>query len=156
MYLTAIVSANLSVFYFGKWATVINAFLFIGLNITSRDKLHERWNNKNLILKMGALILAGSVLSYLLNKNTGRIAIASFLSFVATGVVDTIVYQLAIRKKKFVKINLSNVFSSLVDSILFPTLAFGLFMPLVILGQFLAKVFGGLIWSLVLKGNGND
>ena len=49
MYLGAIVLANFSVFYFGKWATIANAFLFIGLNITSRDKLHDSWKNDKLV-----------------------------------------------------------------------------------------------------------
>jgi uncharacterized PurR-regulated membrane protein YhhQ (DUF165 family) len=150
-YLTAIVLANLSTTYFGAWATIINAFLFIGLNITSRDKLHEKWKNNNLLAKMGMLIFVGSFISYLLNKDSARIAIASFIAFVITGVIDTVVYQLAINKTKFIKINLSNVFSSLADSIAFPTIAFGSFMPLIIMGQFLAKVFGGFVWSIILK-----
>lgn len=156
IYLIAIVLANLSVFYFGKWMTIVNAFLFIGLNITTRDKLHEDWKDDRLVLKMGLLIIAGSLISYLLNRDTARIAIASFISFVITGIVDTVVYQLAIKKRRFVKINLSNLFSSLADSIAFPTIAFGVFMPVIILGQFLAKVFGGFVWSLFLTKESED
>ena len=37
------------------------------------------------------------------------------------------------------------------DSIVFPTLAFGLFMPEIVLGQFVAKFVGGFLWSLVLQ-----
>jgi uncharacterized membrane protein len=143
----------MSVFYFGKWATIANAFLFIGLNITARDKLHENWKNDKLLLKMGLLILAGSAISYALNRGVARIAIASFIAFVITGIVDTVVYHLAIKKSRFTKINLSNVFSSLADSVVFPTIAFGVFMPVIVLGQFLAKVFGGFIWALILSND---
>jgi len=49
-----------------------------------------------------------------------------------------------------VRVNGSNVVSAAVDSVVFPTLAFGSFLPWVILGQFLAKVAGGAVWSLIL------
>ena len=153
-YLVAIVLANLSVVYFGKWITVFNAFLFIGLTLTTRDSLHEAWKNDKLALKMGLLILSGSLLSYLLNRDSARIAIASFVAFVLTGLVDTLVYQLAINKKRIVKINLSNVFSAGVDSVAFPTIAFGEFLPLIIAGQFIAKTVGGFLWSIILTRRG--
>ena len=44
----------------------------------------------------------------------------------------------------------SNVFGALVDSLVFPTIAFGGFLPWITLGQFAAKVAGGFLWSLVL------
>jgi len=43
LYLVAIVAANLSVAYFGASASIFNAFLFIGLDLTTRDLLHEQW-----------------------------------------------------------------------------------------------------------------
>ena len=50
-----------------------------------------------------------------------------------------------------VRVNGSNVFSAAVDSAVFPTLAFGVFLPWVILGQFAAKVAGGFVWSMILE-----
>lgn len=41
--------------------------------------------------------------------------------------------------------------SAAIDSVLFPTLAFGVFMPHIVLMQFAAKVGGGAIWSWVLR-----
>lgn len=52
---------------------------------------------------------------------------------------------------RLLKINGSNVVTSLVDSVCFPTLAFGAVMPLVILLEFTAKASGGFVWSLVLR-----
>jgi hypothetical protein len=48
LYLAAIVAANLSVAHFGPSVAVLNAFLFIGLDLTTRDALHERWRGRNL------------------------------------------------------------------------------------------------------------
>ena len=38
-----------------------------------------------------------------------------------------------------------------VDSILFPTIAFGSFLPTIIALQFAAKVAGGALWSIAVK-----
>lgn len=151
LYLVAIVAANLSVAYFGPASTIVNAFLFIGLDITTRDMLHERWEHKDLWLKMGGLIAAGSALSWVLNRNAGPIAIASLVAFAASGLVDTIVYHLLRERSKFFKVNGSNMVSAAVDSIVFPTVAFGAFMPWIAAGQFVAKVAGGFLWALLLN-----
>ena len=50
-----------------------------------------------------------------------------------------------------VRANGSNVAGSALDSVIFPTMAFGVFMPEIILGQFLAKIGGGAIWSFVIS-----
>lgn len=149
-YLAANVLANLSVSYFGPISTPINAFLLIAFDLVSRDALHERWHYKHLKLKMLLLIGTGAILSYLVNRGAGQIAIASFVAFLLTGIADTLVYHFLRNKPKLIKVNGSNFVSATVDSIAFPTLAFGSFIPWVILGQFLAKVLGGYIWSLIL------
>lgn len=152
LYLLAIVLANLSVAHFGANATIINAFLFIGLDLSTRDYLHEIWGKGwGLFLRLGLLILTGSILSALLNWNATPIAIASFVAFFAAGIVDSVIYKLLQDKSRFVKVNGSNLASSFVDSLVFPILAFG--FPIlwgIVLGQFLAKVLGGLLWSFVL------
>ena len=156
MYLIAIVAANLSSAKFGPGASIINAFLFIGLDLTSRDKLHEAWGGKCLWPKMFALIVTGSLISWLLNRNAGSIAIASLVAFGCAGLIDAAVYQFLHDKAWMVKVNGSNVFSALADSIIFPTIAFGSFMPLIVVGQFLAKTLGGFLWSILLKGKQHD
>lgn len=151
LYLAAIVAANLTVAYFGPSVIVINAFLFIGLDLTARDHLHESWRGDRLALKMSALIAAGSVLSWALNRDAGTIALASFVAFAAAAVTDALVYHRLGGYPRWMRINGSNVPSALVDSLVFPTLAFGAVLWPIILGQFLAKVAGGLVWSLILS-----
>lgn len=151
LYLAAIVAANLIVVQFGPSASVVTAFLFIGLDLTARDGLHEKWNGKHLWWKMLLLIGTGSLLSWFLNRNAGPIALASFLAFAGAGIADTVIYSLLGDKTRFIKINGSNVVSSAVDSFLFPVLAFG-WPPLwgIVAGQFIAKVGGGFVWSIIL------
>lgn len=151
LYLTAIVLANVTVALFGPGVTIINALVFIALDLTSRDALHERWHGKHLWLKMFLLILSGSLLSAILNVNAAPIALASFVAFLAAGAADTVMYALLSNQSRRVKVNLSNVVSAAVDSLVFPLLAFG--FPVlwgIVLGQFIAKTFGGYLWSLVL------
>ena len=93
IYLGAIVLANLLITAFGPDAVIPVAFLLIGLDLTARDQLHEAWRNDNLVLKMGALIAVGSILSWLLNRNAGPVAVASFVAFAATATVDALVYH---------------------------------------------------------------
>lgn len=88
LYLLAIVLANISVARFGPSVAIVNAFLFIGLDLTARDKLHETWRGNGLLWKMAMLIAAGSVLSWVLNRNAGPIALASFVAFAAAASVD--------------------------------------------------------------------
>lgn len=152
LYLAAIVAANLLVVRFGPSVAIANAFLFIGLDLTVRDRLHEAWQGRQLWGKMLLLIGTGSALSWFLNREAAAIALASFVAFSGAGVADTVVYQLLGKRSRLLKINGSNVVSAGVDSILFPLLAFG--WPLlwgVMIGQFIAKVGGGFVWSLGLN-----
>ena len=150
MYLLAIVFANITTAMFGASWSIVNAFLFIGLDLTCRDKLHEQWKDDNLFWNMLILIATGSVMSYLLSASAGIIALASFVAFLSANIVDVFIYQKLIHKSKLIKINGSNVGSAFVDSLVFPTIAFGGILWTITLGQFIAKVFGGYVWSLVL------
>ena len=150
LYLVSIVAANLIVNYFGPSASIIIAFLFIGLDLSLRDHLHEAFGDK-LIVKMGALILSGSAITVALNFDAMQIAIASAVAFGCSAVADSVVYQFLKSKKFLVKSNASNVAGSAVDSILFPTIAFGALMPEIVIAQFMAKLVGGFIFALIIK-----
>ena len=151
IYLTAIVAANLTVAVWGPSITIINAFLFIGLDLTARDHLHDAWRNNGLVWKMGALIATGGLLSYLLNRDAAQIAIASTVAFTAAATTDAVIYHIFRKRSFMVRANTSNVPAAGVDSLVFPTLAFGGFLPLITLGQFAAKVAGGFVWSWIIN-----
>ena len=150
MYLIAIVAANLTVATWGPQMTIVNAFLFVGLDLTCRDRLHDAWRDDGLAWKMGALIAAGSALSWLVNRDAGQIALASFVAFAAASTVDAAVYHLLRGRVWWQRVNGSNALSAAVDSLVFPTIAFGALLPAIVLGQFVAKVAGGTMWSVVL------
>lgn len=152
LYLVAIVAANLTTAHFGVNASYFNAFAFIGLDLVCKDRLQDYWQHRHLFVKMAALIAAGSLLSYALNRNAGPIALASFVAFAAAASTDALVYQRLRKRDWMVRSNGSNIPAAAVDSLVFPTIAFGGILPWVTLGQFAAKVGGGLFWSLVLKG----
>ena len=153
IFVGAIILANNAIIWFGERFSVINAFCLIGLSITTRDVIHERWQSKGLWVKMGGLIVLSGCISWITNPATGQIAVASVIAFGCSMFVDTLIYQLLIKNKKIIKINGSNVFSSFADSIIFPIIAFGGFPLLIIIGQFIAKITGGFIWSLVIQKN---
>lgn len=147
LYLVAIVAANLSVTTFGPSATIINALVLVAFDLTARDSLHEAWHGRQLRVKMAALIVTGSLLSYAINVGSGRIALASFMAFGMAGFADAIVYQLLGDCSRLLRINGSNIVSSVVDTAIFVIVA-GL--PLwVIPAQVAAKIIGGLVWSLL-------
>lgn len=151
LYLVAIVVANLLVAAFGPAISIVNALLFIGFDLTTRDALHEAWQGRNLLWKMGALIATGSLLSYLLNAAAGPIALASLTAFGISAALDAVIYSLLGERRYLIKVNGSNVVSAAADSLIFPTLAFGVLLPWVVLGQFVAKVAGGAIWAWLLR-----
>jgi uncharacterized PurR-regulated membrane protein YhhQ (DUF165 family) len=149
LYIAAMTAANLSVAAFGPWVSPINAFLLIGLDLSLRDRLHDAWNGS--VWKMGALIAIASLASFVLNPASGKIALASFIAFAVSSLVDWAVYALMRRKPFLARSNGSNVAGAAVDSLLFPTLAFGAFLPSIVALQFAAKVAGGFAWSLLLR-----
>lgn len=149
LYLAAIVVANITVALFGPSVVVLNAFLFIGLDITCRDALHEQWQTGR-AWKMGLLIAAGSLISWLLNRAVAPIAIASCVAFALSALADTVVYTWLHERPWWIKVNGSNVVSAAVDSVIFPSLAFHAWLPWIVLGQFVAKVGGGALWAIVL------
>ena len=148
IYITAICAANFSVHVFGPAITPVNALLLIGLDFVIRDKLHERVG----IMKMMLLITFAGAISFAINPATDLIAIASVSAFALASLTDAWVYQLLIKRTWLVKSNCSNIASSAVDSVVFPLIAFGAFLPWVVAGQFIAKVFGGAVWAWLLMG----
>lgn len=146
IYAVAMTIANLLVSQFGPWVTPINAFVLIGLDLTLRDWLHTRIKP----LKMLGLICATGLLTYALNPAAGAIAIASAVSFTAAALVDWAAFA-KISGPWSKRVNGSNIAGAAVDSLLFPTIAFGALMPQIVLAQFAAKVVGGAIWSQAFK-----
>jgi uncharacterized PurR-regulated membrane protein YhhQ (DUF165 family) len=145
-YAAAMTLANLSVATFGPWISPINAFVLIGLDLALRDWLHVRLK----VWQMGALIGATGLLTFALNPAAGQIAVASACAFTAAALVDWGAF-IKLRGSWLFRANGSNVAGAAVDSLVFPTLAFGVLMPHIVALQFVAKVAGGAVWSWLLN-----
>lgn len=169
VYLAAIVSANLSVAHWGAPAAIYNAFLFIGLDLSTRDALHDLWRGR-LLRNMVALIVTGALLSWLLGlyaddllravgidaqepPSVGRIALASAIAFASAALADSVLYHLLRRRSWYERVNQSNIVGAAVDSLVFVALwPFGFDFSLAF-SLFAAKVAGGVVWSFLLKRN---
>jgi uncharacterized PurR-regulated membrane protein YhhQ (DUF165 family) len=149
----AVVAANLAVDQFGQQALPFTAFLLIPFDLVVRDLLHERWKGNRLRARMGSLILAGSLSTIVFNQGASRVALASFCAFLTAGVIDTIIYHALEGRSRLLKINGSNLFSSITDSAVFPFIAFGSASLWLCAAQAGSKFLGGFVWSLLIYGN---
>lgn len=147
IYVAAMVTANTLVWWLGPWFSPINAFMLIGLDLTLRDVMQERFNR----WQLAGVILAGGAITWLVNPAAKHIAIASAVAFLVSAIADWATYTALRSKPWLVRSNGSNVVGAAVDSVIFPTLAFGSFLPHIIALQFAAKVGGGALWSMVLR-----
>jgi queuosine precursor transporter len=145
-YAAAMTLANLSVAAFGPAVTPVNAFFLIGLDLTLRNWLALKLTS----IQMLILIAASAGLSYLLNPASGQIAMASFVAFGVSALADWMTF--ATIPGRWLRKCLGGVaVGAAIDSIIFPTLAFGALMPVVILAQFAAKTSGGYLWALMMS-----
>ncbi len=149
VYAAAMTLANLSAATFGPGVTPVNAFVLIGLDLALRDWLHVRlkpW-------QMGALIACTGLLTFALNPAAGMIAVASSVAFTGAALVDWATFA-RLRGSWLFRANGSNVAGAAVDSLLFPTIAFGALMPGIVAAQFVAKIAGGALWAYLLSRRG--
>jgi hypothetical protein len=150
-YLAAIVAANLIITEAGPTYSVYTAFGLVALDLVLRDAIHDRFGGRGRIAVMAVLVVAGSVVSYIINAKAQQIALASSVAFAAALTVDAIVYHLARKQTWAERSNISNIAGSAVDSAVFVAVAFPGFLWSVAFGQFTAKVAGGVIFVLLLE-----
>ncbi len=141
-YIAAVVAANITVALFGPVITPINAFIFIGLDLSLRNLLGVKWPP----LKMLALIAFAGLVSYLFNPASGVIALASVCAFVGAAIADWLTFR-AISGEWFRRCMGGVTVGAAVDSLLFPTIAFGAILPSIVAAQFAAQVLGGALWA---------
>jgi queuosine precursor transporter len=153
LFIAAMAVANLLVAWFGPWISPINAFVFVGLSMVTRDIVHDAWwESGRFVPRMGAMIATAGLIAWAVDASAGRIAVASATALVGSAAVETATFQGLIRRTWLVRSNGSNVPGAAVDTVVFVTVAFGLSWELaaVMALQFTAKVAGGAVWSVVL------
>jgi len=146
IYAVSMTLANLLVTMFGPSITPLNAFVLIGLDLALRDWLHIKlkpW-------QMGTLIIGSGLLTYAFNPEAGQIAFASACAFTVSSLVDWATFA-KLKGSWLIRANGSNIAGAAIDSLLFPTIAFGSLMPEIVAAQFIAKTVGGAAWAYLLK-----
>lgn len=148
-YLLAIILANGVVTVFGQAALPFTAFVLIPFDLLARDILHESWKGKFLWVRMSLLIVSGSILSYVSTIASAEIAFASAVSFLCCGVTNAAVYFILdlFKCRRVVRMNGSNFFAAIVDSVVFPMLAFSVVVPSLSIAQASSKFLGGFVWT---------
>ena len=145
-YAFAMTAANLLIVKFGVWFSPINSFFLIGLTLVLRDWLHIRLKS----WQMGLLITTSGAITYLLNPAAAQIAIASSIAFTLAALADWVTFA-KVKGTWFKRSNASNLAGSAIDSVAFPTIAFGVLMPEIVITQFAAKMLGGYMWSYIVN-----
>jgi uncharacterized PurR-regulated membrane protein YhhQ (DUF165 family) len=103
-----------------------------------------------LVTKMFLITFLACGLTYGINKESESVAIASVSGFTSAQVISGIIYQLNRKNNIFLKVNLSDLFAIVFDSIVFQFIAFGSINGFVTCGQIAVKFAGGLIWYYIL------
>lgn len=150
LYLLVFVLANFVVLLFGQNGLLITALLLIPFDFVIRCLFHEQWKGKELILKLGALVIVSSLLTYVVNSDSKNIALGSAFGFIAAQIIAGIFYQLTINKKPFIKVNGSDALGIFVDSIIFQLVAFGSIDYYITVTQISLKLIGGLFWYWII------
>lgn len=149
VFLAAIVAANLITTHYGPSASIYNAFFLIGLDFITRDRLADLWGTKR-ISRMAVLILVGSGLSYLVNRDAATIALASCVAFAAAETVEALVYHALRHERWNDRAPRAALAAAAVDSLIFPWIAFGSVLWGITAGQFFAKLAGAVVWTWVV------
>lgn len=142
VYVIALISANLIVAKFGPIVIPFTSFALIGLDLVMRDVLHDKISKRSMFV----LILVTGLITYLVNSTAGKIAIASSIAFTLASFVDWSVFS-RVNGSWRIKSNASNVSGAIVDSIVFPLIAFGNIAFPIMLSQIVAKTTGSFVWS---------
>lgn len=153
-YLLAIVAANLLVDNFGQAALIVTGFLLIPFDFVARDLLHDRWKGKNHIRRIALLILAGAALTCLLNWQAIDIALASIAAFSAGAAINTIAYDLLYHQSRLIRMIKSNALVSVIDSTIFPMIAFAFIDWRLSVLQVVIKTSGAAMWAYLIEKRG--
>ena len=154
IFLIAIVLANLSIFYIGPHMAIWNSLVLIGLDLSVRDTLHERWHGKNLKRNVFFLVLSGALITLAFNTASIWICLGSVAAFSLALWGDSYVYEKLFHRSKLEKMNASNIVSAFIDSAVFVCIALH-FLPIkeqvnIIAMMSGAKIVGGAAWAWIL------
>jgi len=150
LYLLAFILANFIILWFGPKGLIFTSLFLIPFDFVLRCMFHEQWKGRELIFKLGSLVIAASLITYFINKDSLNIALGSAFGFISAQVVAGIFYQSVINRSYFIKVNGSDFIGIIADSIVFQLVAFNFVNIEISGGQILLKFLGGLFWYWLL------
>lgn len=150
-YLFAIVASNLLVARYGQIALVFTAWVLIPFDLVARDILHGRWEGPTLWPRIVLLIHAGALITLALNWEAWRVAVASVTAFAVGTVVNTALFARWDWMPRLWRMTSTNSVVALIDSTLFPILAFGLLSWEISFLQFVSKSVGAYAWAVIVN-----
>ena len=150
LYVLAFVISNLAVLKWGVDGLIFSSLFLIPFDFVMRSVFHETWKGKELVVKLGSLIILSSIATLLINYSTIWIAIASAVGFFVAQLAAGLFYQLSIKKSFFIKVNGSDLIAIIIDAIIFQFIAFGNLNYYVFFTQIILKLFGGFIWYWII------
>ena len=147
-YVTIFTIVNLIVYYCGAWVIPITTSVCVAANMMLRDRV---FCGKG--LKFSAAIAAAAGLcTFAINHGALTVAIASFTAvvvgaFVAGGAFKLLKNKVAIEKAR----PIANTCSAVTDSLIYPTIAFMTFLPLVSVEMFASKFLSVLFYTFIIN-----
>jgi len=150
LYLLAFVFSNFIVLWYGAKGLIFTALFLIPFDFVIRCLFHEQWKGKELVLKLGTLVFIASLITYLINRDSQNIALGSMFGFITAQIIAGIFYQIFIKSNYFIKVNGSDFFGIIFDSIVFQLVAFSIIDFNVTIGQTVLKVLGGFFWYWII------
>ncbi len=150
VYLGVLVFANFLVLWFGQKGLIITAALLIPFDFVMRCTFHETWQGKGLIVRLGALILVASFLTYIINKDTKVIALASACGFLFAQIAAGVFYQCFLKQAQIIKVNGSDLVGIVFDTVVFQLIAFSGIDVVVFTSQVALKATGGVVWYYLI------
>lgn len=150
LYLLAFIFSNFIILWFGPKGLIFTSLFLIPFDFVLRCMFHEQWKGKELVLKLGSLVIAASLITYLINKQSINIALGSAFGFISAQIIAGLFYQAFIKRNYFIKVNGSDLVGIISDSIVFQLIAFSFVDIKISLGQIVLKMVGGLFWYWVI------
>jgi len=159
LYFAAMVVGNLAVYHFGPQAAPFTGFLLVGFGNVVERMLQDIWTDeKQMTRRMIALFLAGSILSAVLVPASFRVSLGSVIGFFLSGLVGAAFYARAPIKDKRRRHDLANIIESVLDTLLFLGISFGLgdwSIWFIVYVQIMVKIAGSSVWTTLLVSNKN-
>lgn len=145
-YVLALTLANLLVAQLGPPSAPAIAFVLIGFDLAMRNRLQVELDRG----AMAWLILGAGAVTLVVNPAAHQIAVASCVAFICAAGAEWFTFSVASGTWLQRSVAAALV-GAAIDSLIFPTLAFGMLLPGIMAAQFAAKAIGGTLWSFVLK-----